>query len=290
MHDPLTPGDFLRAIDHAGGRRAYHLHVPPTFDPAKPWPVLLVLHGSGTDAGFVIRFTGLSELADREGFLAVFPNGTGRTPHARSWNAGGCCGTAQTRRIDDVGFLAAVLDDLESAAPVDRRRVFATGVSNGAMMSYRLADELSHRIAAIAAVAGPMGAPTCAPGRPVPILHFHGTADDYAPYAGGRGRRSVTQANFLSVPDTIRNWVQANGCPDVPFETLIHDGVDDGLPIRRSIHAPGNAGSEVVLYTIEGGGHTWPGRSPSLDVLGPSTLRIDANELMWRFFQRHPLP
>ena len=131
-------------------------------------------------------FSGLNQKADQEGFLAVYPNGTGRFS-SLTWNGGNCCGSAMQQRVDDVAFIDAVLDDLANVVNVDTKRVYATGISNGAIMAYRLASELSERIAAIAPVAGPMGTATCSPRRAVSVLHFHGTDDQFAPFNGGRG-------------------------------------------------------------------------------------------------------
>ena len=162
-------------------------------------------HGGGTNAKTMVRFCGLNETADRDGFLAVYPNGSGRNPNLLTWNAGNCCAYAMRQNVDDVGFVGALLDDLSGFANVDPKRVFATGMSNGGMLAYRLASELSQRIASIASVSGPMGTDACRPTRPVSVLHFHGTSDEFAPYAGGRGPKSFIQSVFRSVDFSIRN-------------------------------------------------------------------------------------
>jgi polyhydroxybutyrate depolymerase len=187
-----------------------------------------------------------------------------------------------------VGFTAAVLDDLARAAAVDAKRVYATGISNGAIMCYRLASELSDRIAAIAPVSGPMGTATCRPKRPVAVMHFHGTNDEFAPFQGGKGSKSITQTDFLPVPYTIRAWVKADGCPETPALAEMPKKADDGTSVERRSYGPGREGTEVVLFVIRGGGHTWPGRD-TVPFLGKSTHNISANDLMWEFFQRHPM-
>jgi polyhydroxybutyrate depolymerase len=146
---------------------------------------------------------------------------------------------------------------------------------------------LAPRIAAIAPVAGPMGTETCKPERPVPVVHFHGTEDAFAPYAGGQGRSSITRTHFYSVDHTIGAWVAANGCQKEPREEALPDTAQDGMHVTKETYAEGREGSEVVLYTIHGGGHTWPGKQPKLKWLGPSTQDISANDLMWEFFKRH---
>ncbi len=155
-------------------------------------------------------------------------------------------------------------------------------------MCYRLAAELSERIAAIAPVAGTMAIEQCQPSRPVSILHFHGTKDGLVLF-GGPDERTPKNIKFRSVDETIRAWVRANGCPQTPEIAELHNLTDDGTTVRRKWHGPGKEGSEVVLYVIEGGGHTWPGRDPRLRLLGKSTREISANDLMWEFFQRHPM-
>jgi polyhydroxybutyrate depolymerase len=156
------------------------------------------------------------------------------------------------------------------------------------MMCYRLASELSDRIAAIAPVAGPMGTATCKPRRPVPVIHFHGTDDQYAPFGGGRVDFGLSTVNFYSVEHSIGAWVKANGCPQQPAIADEPDEADDGMTVERQTHGPGKDGAEVVLMIIKGGGHTWPGRDPSFPHLGKSTKDISANDLMWEFFEKHP--
>lgn len=284
----LAPGDHTRSLVVAGRDRNYLLHVPRSYDAKRPVPVLLAFHGGGSNAAQMVHFSGLNDKADREGFLAVYPNGSGRTEQMLTWNAGNCCGYALHERIDDVEFVRHVLDDLAKIAKVDSDRVYATGMSNGGMMAYRLASELSDRIAAVAPVAGPVGAEECHPKRPVSALHFHGTDDKFAPFSGGRGERSLSQTHFHSVEHSIGLWIKANGCrekPDIKEEPV---RVQDGTKVIRKTYGGGKNGAEVVLIEIEGAGHTWPGRKPGLMFLGKSTQNISANDEMWGFFLKHP--
>jgi polyhydroxybutyrate depolymerase len=156
------------------------------------------------------------------------------------------------------------------------------------MMCYRLAAELSDRIAAIAPVAGTMAMEDAKPKRPVPVMHFHGTADRIVPFAGP-AKRSSEFPIFKSVEETIRLWCKIDGCPETPKVTEFPDKVDDGTTVKRKTYGPGKDGTEVVLIEIEGGGHTWPGRKPPVGFLGKSSLDISANDLIWEFFQRHPM-
>ncbi|MFO0189863.1 MAG: alpha/beta hydrolase family esterase [Planctomycetia bacterium] len=284
----LRPGDHSRSIEVEGRERTYLVHVPPQYDPAAPMPVVLAFHGGGANADNMVAFSGLNEKADQAGFIVVYPEGSGRLPRMLTFNAGNCCGKAAESKIDDVAFTRLVLDDLERIANVDRRRVFATGMSNGAMMSYRLAAELSDRIAAIAPVAGPMGTKDCRPGRAVSVMHFHGDTDECAPFKGGRGR-GPSGTDFYSVQHSIDAWVAANGCRPTPQTTRLPDRADDGTTVKEVRYASGRDGAEVVLVVIEGGGHTWPGREPRMRALGASTLDISSNDMIWEFFQQHPI-
>jgi len=284
----LRPGDASRAIQVDGAERSYLVHVPPQYAPDTPTPVVLAFHGGGANAGSMAAFSELSEKADQAGFIVVYPEGTGRLPRMHTFNAGNCCGQAAARKVDDVAFVGRVLDDLEGVANIDHRRIFATGMSNGAMMAYRLASEMSDRIAAIAPVGGPMGTKECRPGRAVSVMHFHGDTDEFAPFKGGTGR-GPSGTNFFSVEHSIEAWVEANGCQKPPTTSRLPDHEEDGTTVKQVRYAAGKDDTEVVLVVIEGGGHTWPGKEPRMRALGISTRDISANDMMWEFFQRHPM-
>src|SRR5262249_21498981 len=136
---------------------------------------------------------------------------------------------------------------------------------------------------------GPMGTKTCHPKRPVSVIHLHGTADEFAPFKGGRGPKSLAGINFYSVEYSIDAWVQADGCPAQPNIEHLHSKTDDGTSVTKKVYGPGKEGTEVVLITIDGAGHTWPGQEPRLRFLGKSTKNIDANAVIWKFFQKHPM-
>lgn len=284
----LGPGDHHRTVEVGQLKRKYHVHVPPSYDARQPMPVVLAFHGGGSNAGQMVPFCGLSEKADQAGFVVVYPSGSGRFERVATWNGGNCCGYAMNNHVDDVAFVRALLDDLAKVVNVDAKRVYATGISNGGILSYLLASELSDRIAAIAPVGGPMGTEDCHPERPVSVIHFHGTDDNFAPYQGRRGAKSITGTLFYSVDHSIRAWVKANGCPAQPRVEKLPDKASDGMTVTRTTYGPGKDGAEVVLITIHSGGHTWPGRESRARFLGPSTKDISANDLMWEFFQRHP--
>jgi polyhydroxybutyrate depolymerase len=287
--EPLAPGDHTRSLDVDKRTRTYLVHVPKSYDGTKAYPVVLALHGGGSNAEQMVHFCGLNDKADKASFIVVYPNGTGRLEKALTWNGGNCCGYAMFNKVDDVAFVRALLDHLAIVVKVDPKRIYATGMSNGAIMAYRLASELSDRIAAIAPVAGPMGIETCKPKRPVPVIHFHGTADEFAPFQGGKGEKSLSGTDFYSVDHSIRAWVKADGCPEQPVTVKLPDHAKDGTTVTRKTYGPGKDGAEVVQGVIEGGGHTWPGQRPRLKLLGKPTKNVSANDLMWEFFQKHPM-
>jgi polyhydroxybutyrate depolymerase len=277
--DPLTPGNHTQSLEWDGRTRTYQVHVPPQYDPNVPTPVVLAFHGALMNGGLMAGFTGLSKKADEEGFVG---------DRVLFWNAGGMRDTIEAK-VDDVGFVKRILDELGTMINVDPRRVYATGMSNGAMLCYRLACELSDRIAAIAPVAGTLMFSDPHPVRPVPVIHFHGTEDRLVPYSG-TAEPSERYYSFKTVADTMQIWVRINGCPEDPEMVNLPDTDDDGTTVSQKIWGPGKDGAEVILYTITGGGHTWPGKPRMVGLLGKTTKDISANDLIWEFFEKHPLP
>ena len=223
----LSPGDHVRQLKIGGQTRSYLLHIPPQASPMKPTPVVLAFHGAATNANFMMNFSGLSRKSDEAGFVVVYPNGTG-FGWFLTFNAGGLPDSAT--RPNDVAFIAAVLDDLATVVRVDPKRVYATGHSNGAMLCYRLAAELSDRIAAIAPVAGTMAIADAKPIRPVSVLHFHGTADRFVPFKGP-DTGTPRFMTFKSVEASVALWAKLDGCPDKPEITTIPSS--DGMTITK---------------------------------------------------------
>lgn len=281
-------GDHTHTLTVAGQARRYHVHLPARGDGAAPLPVVIALHGGGSNGTAMRRYSGLDEEADRRGFLAAFPDGSGRIPRVLTWNAGSCCAYARRRRIDDVAFLDAVIDDLVRRYRVDPRRVYLTGMSNGAMMAYRYATERPRRVAAVAAVAGTLEVSAAELRGPVPVMHFHGTLDEHVPFDGGRGSRTTPGNAFNSVPWTLEAWRRVNGALGEPETTDLPDVSDDGMHVVRKIYRASVTGADVVLFAIVGGGHSWPGRPRRAGVLGPTTTDLDANTAMWAFFRSFP--
>lgn len=262
---PLTPGVSDQRFTHDGPRR-YRLKIPAGYDPARPTPVVLDFHGRHGTAETQALLSGLDAVADAEGFIVVQPQGEGGDS---TWNAGFCCGGAQTNGVDDVGATAALLDHLETVACVDPTRIHATGISNGAFMAHRLACDLADRIAGIAPVAGGNLMLVCTPSRPVPVIHFHGTGDAIVPYTGFAG--------FASIPDSTAGWVTRNGCD--PVGQVVFEESD----VRCERWTGCAGGASVQLCTIEDGGHTWPG-GPDIPGLGRTTRTISASRMLWDYF------
>ena len=275
-------GTQLRCLRVDGRARTYLVHAPATLRTDTPAPMVMVLHGHGGTASKAMRMSRMNAKADEAGFLAVYPNGTSwaNTPW-RSWNAGSCCGYGKAKGMDDVTFLRKVIEDLERTFPIDEARIYVTGVSNGGMMAYRAACELSEYLAAIAPVAGALGVAACQPSQPVSVIIFHGTEDRYVPYAGGRS--SVTMDNRVDPPvaATAKFWAEQDHCAA---------GTQQQVQ-GRVVHAwfPDCAqGSAVELYTIQGGGHAWPGGRRAWPFGDRPTRELSATDIMWEFFASHP--
>ena len=281
------PGDYSRDIEHDGTSRYYEIHVPPSYTDDRAMPVVLVFHGGAGNPQQQRNDSQMDTIADANGFIVVYPAGTGllRT-RLLTYNAGICCGPAKKNNVDDVGFTRAILDDINTFFHIDNKRVYATGFSNGAFMDYRLACELADRIAAIGPVSGVLGVDNCMPSRPVSIIHFHGRQDPNAVYNGGVGPNAKEKIPRRGVHETIEIFVRLYGLPEQPVETS-----KNGTVLYER-WADGPDGVEIVLYTIDDAGHTWPGGRTSISEskVGKLSLAIRASELMWKFFERHSLP
>ncbi|HLA25527.1 MAG TPA: PHB depolymerase family esterase [bacterium] len=286
-----APSTLAGTVQVGGLQRSYLVHVPGSFPGGRPAGLVFVLHGGGGNGKQIERHTGFSALADREGFIAVYPDAVDR-----NWNDGRAAPgiTAQQQNVDDVGFFAALITGLTREFAVDPRRVYVTGASNGAFMSQRLAAELSERIAAIAPVIGGM-APQVrdrfAPKVPVSVLLMNGTDDPLVPYRGGAVAR--TRGQTIGVAEIVRLWRTHNRCPEGPETVLLADAdPTDGTRVRRTAYARCANRTAVTLYTIEGGGHTWPGGVQYLPraVIGRTNRDIEATPVIWQFFAGHPRP
>ncbi len=287
----LPAGDHAITFRSGLDTRAYILHVPAKLAPTPA--LVLNFHGGGGNAPGQQKYSRMDSLADREGFVVAYPEGTGPFEgKLQTWNAGGCCGSAVRDNVDDVGFVRRLLDDIARRQPYDATRVYATGLSNGAMMAYRLAAELSDRIAAIAAVAGAVAVEHYPTARAVPVMHIHSTDDPRAPFSGGLGPpfpMTNTRVNHMSVDVALADWAKANGC-GTPMEQ--RETKKNAQGHTATLFAYPGCRAEVLLWKLSGAGHVWPGGEPDYfpKLLGPGTDVIDANVEMWRFFMRHRLP
>lgn len=269
-----TNGSFVSD----GRTREYLLHVPRSYDRARPTPLVISLHGAGGWPAQQMQLSRWNRLADAQGFIVVYPSAAqGAGP--RVWHVERGAGL-----MGDVRFIAALIDTLEAAYSIDPTQVYANGVSNGGGMTFALSCTLSDRIAAfgLVAAAQTLEWDWCTDLRPAPMVAFHGTADPEIPYNGGSSW--MAPDTFPSVLAWTRSWSRRNRCAPHPVDSAVAPGVT-----RRSYTGCADQAS-VVLYTLAGGGHTWPGgeRMPEWFV-GRTSRGIDATRLMWEFFRAHPL-
>lgn len=283
----LTPGDHGGSLIFEGRERSYIIHLPPAIGSARAFPLVIVLHGGGGSADGTMKQTGMSAKADQENFIVVYPNGTGRNEdRLLTWNSGNCCGYALDNRVDDVGFMRVLIPQIEGDYPerIDVKKIYATGISNGGMMAYRLACELSDQIAAIAPVSGALNN-ECKPASSVSVIAFHGTADENVPYNGGAGTKSIDPhpRTDQSVAYAMNFWSGRDGCSPKPQR------IENGN-VARVEYSGCLGNTSVVLYTLVGGGHAWPGGQRMAFFLDPPFKEISATDLMWEFFVAHPKP
>jgi polyhydroxybutyrate depolymerase len=244
--------------------------------------LLLVFHGAGGEGAGIASHVGLTGPATARGYAVVYPDGVGRR-----WNDGRGAGGGQ----EDVEFIRILLDSLGHQLPVDPKRIYATGISNGAGLAYRLACDLPGSFAAIAPVAGAPAAAIeerCAATRPVSVISFQGTRDPLMPYEGGHV--SIRRGRVLSAQRSAALFAEVSGCTLSPAVTVEPDTAKDGTRVRRSVYGGCREGREVVLYTIEGGGHTWPGGPAVGRLVGRVSRDLDATRTMLDFFDRHTQP
>lgn len=270
----VATGSTIEALESEGAKRSYRLYVPSSYDASRRLPLVLNFHGFGSSALEQERYSGIVSLAEQFGFIAVTPDGTSRP---QRWYI---YGRIEPGYGDDVAFVDRLLDAVSSNYCVDPSRIYAMGISNGGGMSALLGCRLSHRIAAIAPVAGsPYSSVICRDAGPMPITAFHGTDDSVVPFEGGLGGRLGLQVN--AVRDNMRGWAEHNGC-DLTLST-------QRIAADVTLESYGDCtnGADVQLYVVEGGGHTWPGSSRNIAALGSTTQSINAGEIAWRFFANH---
>jgi polyhydroxybutyrate depolymerase len=272
---PHEPGSFPGTLTSGGLERQYILRVPISYTGEDAMPLVLNLHGHGSNAVEQAVYSGLPAKGEEEGFIVVTPQGTGVEPH---WNFT----TVEAGAPNDVAFISDLLDTLETELCIDPSRVYAAGYSAGAAMSATLACFLSDRIAAIAPVAGLYFFPGCPSVRPVSVIAFNGTDDKLVPFEGGPVSNSALRVP--PVEDSLQQWAEHDGCASGPQDQRVSDQVR----LRR--YDDCSEGATVELYAVEGGGHTWPGAAIDLPLLGATTHEISATDLIWAFFEAHPKP
>jgi polyhydroxybutyrate depolymerase len=292
----VAAGETEESVDSDGTTYTYIRHVPPAYDGTTPLPVVVDFHGYAEGASIHTRQTMLGAKGDAEGFVTISPQGQGAIPR---WDTD----------LDgpDIAFVGQLLDEIESTLCVDTNRIFATGLSNGAFMTSAVACAYADRIAAVAPVAGIRDIKGCDPARPVPVVAFHGTADTFVTFDGGLGSSALDlpapdgsgrtlgdlaaenpdapELKSASIPSIVRSWAKRNDCAKRP--TRVQIGAD---VTRVRYRCPERA--TVELYRVEGGGHSWPGSAFSKSiaaVVGATTDTIVASDVIWTFFERHPL-
>jgi polyhydroxybutyrate depolymerase len=306
--------DRPNSINYGGLERTYIIHIPQNYDKKTPIPLVLNFHGGGGNSENQEKASGMNNASDKYGFIVVYPQGTGKIVAGKiiaTWNAGRCCGNAVKNNIDDVGYISALIDKLEKSFNIDKKRIYATGWSNGGQMSYRLGCELSEKIAAISSVGSNGTLDVCKPVRPVPIFQIDGTLDTCSPIKGGicggcfaNFFKSIgmpienTEYDCYSDTEYLKFWQNINNCSPTPK-------IDKNKAMTCISAANCKNNADVRFCTIEGMGHTWPGGNYGIEncttnpdgyvckqwkkTLGPLNKEINANDLIWDFFQKHPL-
>jgi polyhydroxybutyrate depolymerase len=267
-----------------GIERTYILHIPKSIDNSNPAPLVFALHGGGGTAKKMNALTGFNKVSDEHGFILCYPQGIDK-----HWNDGRNINITRINgmEVNDVKFISSLIDTLSREYAIDSSRVYACGISNGGMMSFRLGCELNNRLAAIAPVAISMSEylyNSCSPGKPVPLMLIFGNDDPLVPYEGGSIRFS--RGEVVPVQNTVGFWVKNNNCNETPVITSI-DNEDDDTYVKKFVFSDDTGRNEVVFYLIYGGGHTWPGGKQYLPklVVGRTSGELNASEEIWKWFE-----
>ena len=278
-----------------GYERTYRVHVPAGYREDEPTPLVVVLHGAFSTSAEMEKHTGFSTLADREGFAVVYPDGIGILGFLQHWNAGHCCGKAAADGVDDVGFVAQVIDDVKGSLNIDSARVYMVGFSNGAMLTHRFAAERPETLAAAAPLAGAIGSwegegengwQIPAPRSSVPMIIFHGLEDRRIPYGDAGAGNATGGRDYSTVVASSRFWWSNNGCESHRREQSPSFA---GVTVDTWSDCEQNA--DVHLFTLGDWGHRWPGHHFTRQA-GPqgALYQFDASEIIWAFFEKHERP
>lgn len=273
----------VRSFVHGGVEREYRIYIPSVYTGNDAVPLLLNLHGYTSNAFEQEVYGDFRPIADTANFILVHPQGTTDAGGITFWNAFG----SPTETVDDVSFISALIDTVAANYNIDEDRVYSTGMSNGGFMSYKLACELSSKIAAVASVTGSMATTltsSCNAGRPVPAMQIHGTSDPTVPYLGN-------QSLFMEpIEDVVDYWVSNNGCDPTPTQTAVPDiNQTDLCTADHFVYSGGIDGSSVEFFRVNGGAHTWPGTNPVFSSLGVTNQDFSASVEIWRFFSQYRL-
>ena len=261
-----------------GRDRYFKTHLPIGYNYQKTYPVVFVFHGGLGNPDIIEKTTGFSKKADSEGFIVVYPYGTGSfDKKLLTWNTWDCCGYADKKNINDVDFIQLVLKQVKSKYNVDEKRIYATGLSNGGMMCYLLACELSEQFAAVAPVAASMfDTLSCNPKSEVSLIIFNSVDDQNIPYNGGVGEKSLVDVKKLPVDTVVNLWVNKYSC------FLMNKSESSAF---HKTNYKNNNGTEIVLYKMLSGGHSWPGRERIRKFGDPPVKNVSATDLIWDFFR-----
>lgn len=277
----LTEDAEVRQITIGRDVRRYVLYVPPGYNAGKKVPLVVVLHGGGGNGRGAEKMTGFSRKADREGFLVLYPYGWGRFDESLlTWNAGNCCGRAMDQKKDDVEFIRQLVLFTKNQYAIDEKRIYATGMSNGGMMSYRLACELPDMFAAVAPVAGALNVEPCKPERPVAVVIVHGREDEHVLYEGGAPKKMAdshprTDRSVAFAVDFFRKH-NACGSPEITTRGRLETQ-------NFQCEAAG-----LRLYSLADEGHTWPGGEKGYFGADKPSSEFSATDAVWQFFLENP--
>jgi len=272
------------SIVSSGEKREYLLYVPRSYDPTKPTPLIISMHAAMNWPAYQMKITQWNKAADGSGFIVVYPAGSDPLhlgPKAWFMN-----GSRSPSTMPDVRFISELIDTLEAHYNIDSTRIYANGMSNGGGMAFALSCTLSNRIAAIGAVsaAQSLSWSWCADSTPVPMIAFHGTADPFVPYKGAPPGWLNPNASFPNVATWTASWARRNHCVPNPIDSVV------AVDVTRREYTDCARNASVVLYTIKGGGHQWPGGKPIPEwIVGRWSNNVDATSEMWAFFREHPL-
>lgn len=280
-----VPNRSNGTIVSSGQNREYLLYVPSSYDRTKPTPLVISMHAGLQWPASQLETSQWNKVADEHGFIVVYPSGTtlngrGTGVRPKIWFI-----NPEANAMENVRFISDLIDTLEAAYNIDPTRIYANGFSNGGAMTFALSCRLSHRIATVGTVAAAHDQQPfswCEDPRPIPLIAFHGTADPLVPYRGGL--KWLSPNPFPSVTPWVADWARRNRCGPNPVESAV------AADVTRLEYTQCADDASVVLYTVEGGGHSWPGGKPMPEwMVGPTSRSIDATRLMWAFFREHQL-